>query len=66
MVDTSDRRFSARAVTQLMTTARLDLPAERVEIALGMIEHFYGVMDAMDNLDVGEVSPAVTFVPTWE
>jgi Asp-tRNA(Asn)/Glu-tRNA(Gln) amidotransferase C subunit len=64
-VHSGNREFSVGTVIQLALTARLDLPAERSEVVRGAIEHFYAVMDKMDDLDVSDVSPAATFTPHW-
>jgi hypothetical protein len=64
-VDSGNRELSIGTVVQLALTARLDLSAERAEVVRGTIEHFYAVMDKMDDLDVSDVSPAATFSPLW-
>jgi hypothetical protein len=61
----ADRDLSVEAVSRLALVARLDLSGGRAELVRGMVEHFYAVMDKLDEMDLSEESPASTYDPRW-
>jgi hypothetical protein len=66
MGDGMPRAFSDGALEHALRTARLDLPAERVEIVRDTAESLYAVLDQLDPLELGETPPATAFNARWE
>ena len=54
------------ALDQLLSVARLDLPAERRAAAGPVVGMVMGLFDSMDEIEVGETPPATAFDARWE
>jgi Asp-tRNA(Asn)/Glu-tRNA(Gln) amidotransferase C subunit len=60
------RTFQGDALEHALRTARVDLPAERVEIVRDTAESVYAMLDQLDNLELGETPPATALNARWE
>lgn len=46
--------------------ARLELSGERKEVVGPVVDRVYGLVDRLDAVDLGDVSPATAFDARWE
>jgi Asp-tRNA(Asn)/Glu-tRNA(Gln) amidotransferase C subunit len=60
------RTFPAPVFESAAAVARLDVPADRAETLRGTVEAIYGLIDKLDELDLGETPPATAFDARWE
>ena len=58
------RRFGD--LTALTEVARLPLEGEQLEAVGGMLNTVYGVLDALDDVELDNVLPATHFDARWE
>ena len=62
----SQDRDAANGAEQVARFARLPLPAERAPLVGGTLEAIYGLIDALDAVELGETPPATAFDPRWD
>jgi len=60
------RTFQGDALVHALRTARVELPAERVEIVRATAESVYAMLDRLDTLELGETPPATALNARWE
>jgi hypothetical protein len=60
------RTFRGEALAHAMRMARVELPADRVEIVRMAAESVYAVIDGLDTVELGETPPATAFVARWD
>jgi Asp-tRNA(Asn)/Glu-tRNA(Gln) amidotransferase C subunit len=60
------RTFQGDALEHALRTARVQLPAERVEIVRDTAESVYAMLDQLDTLELGETPPATALNVRWE
>jgi Asp-tRNA(Asn)/Glu-tRNA(Gln) amidotransferase C subunit len=60
------REFRGDMLEHALHTARLHVPAERVEALRANVESVYSVIDRLDTLDLGETPPATALNARWE
>lgn len=53
-------------LTALTGVARLPLDEERREAAGGILANVYGILDALDDVELDNVLPATHFDARWE
>ncbi len=58
--------FAGETCEHLTRVARLPLSAERQEVTGGALGAIYGLIDLLDDLELGETPPATAFDPRWE
>ena len=62
----NERDVDADVVRTLARVAGINLPDEDVEPLVGALRNHLAGMKALDELDVDEADPIVTFDPRWE
>ncbi|WP_137123323.1 hypothetical protein [Segeticoccus rhizosphaerae] len=60
------RTFDDRTLEHACRTARLELEPDRRANLGALMEAVYGLIDAMDVVDLAETPPATAFDPRWE
>ncbi|QQS01640.1 MAG: hypothetical protein IPK37_04210 [Austwickia sp.] len=50
----------------LVTNARLDLATERHDPVSGLLQMVNGVLDSLDQVELGETPPATAYDARWE
>jgi Asp-tRNA(Asn)/Glu-tRNA(Gln) amidotransferase C subunit len=60
------RRFSGPVFDSVAGVARLAVPADRTDDVRESVEKVYGLIDKLDELDLGETPPATAFDARWE
>jgi Asp-tRNA(Asn)/Glu-tRNA(Gln) amidotransferase C subunit len=60
------RSLTPQALAAAARFARLDLPEDRAELVRGTIESVHGLLDRLDELDLGETPPATAYNARWE
>ena len=58
--------FAGETLEHLTRVARLPLSGERQAAAGGALGVVYGLIDLLDDLELGETPPATAFDPRWE
>jgi Asp-tRNA(Asn)/Glu-tRNA(Gln) amidotransferase C subunit len=61
-----ESEVDAEVVRTLARVAGITLPEEDVEPLVGALRNHLAGMKALDDLDVDEADPIVTFDPRWE
>ncbi len=54
------------ALDQLLSVARLELPAARRAAAGPVVDMVMSLFDSLDDIEVGETPPATAFDARWE
>ena len=60
------RSFPGQVFDSAALVARLEIPEDRSESVRGALESAYGLIDKLDDLDLGETPPATAFDARWE
>lgn len=60
------RAVNDETLAALVSTARLNLPAERYEAVRAATEIVFALADALDDIDLGETVPATAYDARWE
>ncbi|MDQ3904632.1 MAG: hypothetical protein M3300_04100 [Actinomycetota bacterium] len=60
------RSFSSEQLMHAARTARLDLPAGRLEVVGPALEGIYALIGTLDAFPLGETPPATAFDARWE
>jgi len=60
------RTFSGPALVSAADNARLTLSEERLAVVGPALTQIYGLIDALDSVDLGETPPATAFDARWE
>lgn len=50
----------------LLAVARLELTPERRAVVGPAVDMILGLMDTLDDIEIGETPPATAFDPRWE
>ncbi len=66
MPPTARLPLSESALNELLSLARLELTPERRAAAGPAFELILGLMDSLDDVELGETPPATAFDPSWE
>ena len=51
---------------QLLAVARLELSPERRAVVGRAVDMILGMIDTLDDIEIGETPPATAFDPRWE
>jgi len=62
----SEEKIDAGVVRTLAQVAGIKLPEEDVEPLVGALRNHLAGMKALEDLDIDEADPIVTFDPRWE
>jgi Asp-tRNA(Asn)/Glu-tRNA(Gln) amidotransferase C subunit len=62
----SGEEIDAEVVRTLARVAGISLPEEDVEPLVGALRNHLAGMKALEELDIDEADPIVTFDPRWE
>ena len=60
------RTFSGPALALAADNARLPLSEERLAVVGPALTQIYGLIDALDAVELGETPPATAFDARWE
>jgi hypothetical protein len=66
MAPTARQPLGDAAFDQLLSVARLELPAERRAAAGPVVDMVMSLFDSLDEIEVGETPPATAFDARWE
>ncbi len=58
--------FFGATLEHALAVARLPLPDERLAVAGPTLDMMYGLIDLLDDLDLGETPPATAFDARWD
>ena len=65
-MSTDARSFTSDQLMYAARVARLNLPADRLEIVGPALEGIYALIDTLDAFPLGETPPATAFDARWD
>jgi Asp-tRNA(Asn)/Glu-tRNA(Gln) amidotransferase C subunit len=65
-MSTDARSFTSDQLMYAARAARLNLPADRLEVVGPALEGIYALIDTLDAFSLGETPPATAFDARWE